>query len=292
MNIRQQANALYGAYSWSDFADLSEAEQFVQSFAIKNWNVSIDGPFESDYGRYQAIVSELAEENCTLGFALSDLLKISSGELLDLASLARSFLDELLRELAVSVGYKQSPEGQLNAYLYSLEECASIASIANDLIENAIENGDQSNSSQIIRQIFDKFKSHEAVEAGLALASVALTMRLVKANQFNYCLVAAFSTVKLIGSLSGWKLGFDRSASASGENAVANRQDQILKKNWQEHCRGVFDSGLKIEYLDDLLNVQGYDHRLMNQKPKTLRDWAKECIAGLKFKIGRPPKKK
>lgn len=220
MNIRQQAKALYGAYSWTEFADLSEAKQFVESFSAKNWNVSIDGPFESDYGRYQAIVREIAEENCTLGFALSDLLKISSEELPDLASLARSFLDELLHELAVSVDYKESPDGQLNAYLYALEECASIASIANDLIESAIENGDQSNSSQIIRQIFDKFKSHEAVEAGLALASVALTMRLVKANQFNYCLVAAFSTVKLIGSLTGWKLGAEHSISIKNKQAA------------------------------------------------------------------------
>lgn len=59
-----------------------------------------------------------------------------------------------------------------------------------------------------------------------------------------------------------------------------------FEDGWKAHCARVMESGHKIERLNDLQQIDGYDPGVMNIKPATLRKWARE--AGVTFKSGRP----
>ena len=71
-----------------------------------------------------------------------------------------------------------------------------------------------------------------------------------------------------------------------GKKSVSMRPDQMLKPGWVEHCKAAVESGKKIETLGDLLDLRGYDPRVMLIQQVTLRKWARS--AGVQFKPGRP----
>ena len=68
-------------------------------------------------------------------------------------------------------------------------------------------------------------------------------------------------------------------------HALAQREDQLLKPGWLEHCRAVIQSGKEIRQLNDLLNTEGYDPRVTRITDRTLKSWAKDV--GISFKPGR-----
>lgn len=68
--------------------------------------------------------------------------------------------------------------------------------------------------------------------------------------------------------------------------ALASRRDQVLKPEWQAHCRAILKSGRNVSRLNDLLDVAGYPAEVMKIKPPTLKKWAREC--GFDFQAGRP----
>ena len=76
--------------------------------------------------------------------------------------------------------------------------------------------------------------------------------------------------------------------SAQGSNTVAQRQDQLQKPGWLDHCKKVKQSGANISTLADLTNIAGYNPLALKVAPRTLKTWAKE--AGIEFKPGRPKK--
>lgn len=74
--------------------------------------------------------------------------------------------------------------------------------------------------------------------------------------------------------------------STSGPaRALANRLDQQLKPGWISHCKAAAVAGREIKQLDDLLNIEGYDHRVATITPRTLKRWAGE--AGITLSPGR-----
>ena len=76
--------------------------------------------------------------------------------------------------------------------------------------------------------------------------------------------------------------------SQSAKLAVSAREDQRAKKAWLIHCQSVKDSGIKVDKIDDLLDLAKYDPQFVAITPKTLKAWAKGL--GLEFKAGRPRK--
>lgn len=76
--------------------------------------------------------------------------------------------------------------------------------------------------------------------------------------------------------------------SHKAKGSVSARRDQILKPNWIAHCKAAVDSGQRIETLDDLLQIQGYDPEITTIQPATLRKWASSV--GIEFKVGRRKK--
>ncbi len=71
-------------------------------------------------------------------------------------------------------------------------------------------------------------------------------------------------------------------------HALAQREDQRLKPEFQAFCRAVKSAGAEVRRLDDLLNVEGYDPRITSIEARTLKKWARE--EGITFKAGRPKK--
>lgn len=71
-------------------------------------------------------------------------------------------------------------------------------------------------------------------------------------------------------------------------HALSMRKDQILKGDWEKHCRAVKDLGVGVSNLDDLLSIDGYDPDITKIQPATLRKWARS--EGFKFRPGRPSK--
>lgn len=71
-------------------------------------------------------------------------------------------------------------------------------------------------------------------------------------------------------------------------HALAQREDQRLKPEFQAFCRAVKAAGVEVRRLDDLLNVEGYDPRITRIEARTLRKWARE--QGITFVAGRPKK--
>lgn len=71
-------------------------------------------------------------------------------------------------------------------------------------------------------------------------------------------------------------------------HALAQREDQLLKPGFLEHCRAVKASGAEVRRLDDLLNVEGYNPRITSIQSRTLKKWAAE--EGITFRAGRPKK--
>lgn len=104
-------------------------------------------------------------------------------------------------------------------------------------------------------------------------------------------LTMASESVGCIESLTGYNFAHvkarlaDISKKESAINAVSGRDDQILKPEWLKHCKRALKEGHKIEQLNDLLGLQGYDVRLTKISASTLKKWARE--SGIKFKPGR-----
>lgn len=104
-------------------------------------------------------------------------------------------------------------------------------------------------------------------------------------------LMMASESVGCIESLTGDRFAHikdrlaDISKKKSAINAVSGRDDQILKPDWLKHCERALNEGRKIEQLNDLLGLQGYDARLTKISAITLKKWARE--SGVKFKSGR-----
>lgn len=78
--------------------------------------------------------------------------------------------------------------------------------------------------------------------------------------------------------------------SENAANAVANRDDQILKPQWQKHVRQCWERGVTIRNIDDLLNQPLANPKISKITPTTLKQWAKEEVPELSFKAGRPKK--
>lgn len=76
--------------------------------------------------------------------------------------------------------------------------------------------------------------------------------------------------------------------SEQGKKSVSSRLDQQLKTGWIVHCENARLSGIQINRLDDLLQLEGYDPRITKVSERNLKKWAKE--AGVTFKAGRPKK--
>jgi len=122
----------------------------------------------------------------------------------------------------------------------------------------------------------------EAVTGGACKAAFLAALRsLMKATEDIGC----------IETLTGYRFGSikdrlaDISKTKSAINAVSGRDDQILKPEWLKHCRKALEEGRKIEQLNDLLDLQGYDPRLTKISAVTLKKWARE--SGIRFKAGR-----
>lgn len=79
---------------------------------------------------------------------------------------------------------------------------------------------------------------------------------------------------------------------ASSKNAVSQRSDQLLKPNWVEHVKNCVAHGYTIHTLNDLLEIEGYDHNCSKITRTTLKSWAKEAVPNLIFRAGAPRLKK
>ncbi len=77
---------------------------------------------------------------------------------------------------------------------------------------------------------------------------------------------------------------------AGPAHALAARKDQVIKPDWLAHCRAIFESGMEVNYLEDLLNTPGYPAEATRVSAATLRKWARTC--GITFKAGRPQRNK
>ncbi len=85
-----------------------------------------------------------------------------------------------------------------------------------------------------------------------------------------------------------FSFGKKEQVKATAKHAVSHREDQILKLDWMKHVKSCVANGCKINNINDLLDIPGYDPRLSTVQAVTLKAWAKEAVPSLKFKAGRP----
>lgn len=197
-------------------------EEFANSFEESDWHATIDGPIDHSEFLESKLVNKIVTANCTIGFALKEMLKIQGNDLAILARYSYEFLEAMIEEFAFIDGQAPSDEQYLNGMIESVDQIA----IPPDLIELAVKDCDPSKFCSVIRDVNSHFKSHEAVEAAICLAGAALAIRLYRLDEMDAALEATFVITELASSVSSWKLGSQHAISKNSKKAADARHNK------------------------------------------------------------------
>lgn len=197
-------------------------EEFATSFEESDWHATIDGPIDHGEFMQSKLVNKIVTANCTLGFALKEMLQIKGDDLAILAKYSYEFLEAMIGEFAVSGDTAPSDERYLRGMIDSVDQIY----IPTDLIDLALKDCDPSPFCSVIRNIHSYFKSQAAAEAAICLAGAALAMRLHRRQEHEAALEATFVITELASAIANWKIGSQHALSKNTKKAADSRHDK------------------------------------------------------------------